>query len=102
MQSVTSNAVAESCCRFPNYADIIVPPSVSWIAPVDCYMTVLQVFNYASTTEVYIDGNAVSVKDSQADLSVHMLAFNGFVKKGQRVYYAYLTNTNLCKIFALS
>ena len=64
-------------------------------------MTVLQVFNYASSTEVYIDGQAVSVKDSQGDSSVYMLAFSGFVKKGQRVYYEYLTNTNLCKIFAL-
>ena len=99
LQSVTSNAVAENCCRFIDYAHPITPSSVSWTATVDCYITVLQVFSYASTTEVYIDGNVVSVTDSETSFKI--LAFNGYVKKGQRVHYDYLTNSGLCKIFPL-
>lgn len=99
LNPVTSNAVAESCCRFPDYANPITVSSVTWIATVDCYITVLQIFNYSASTEVYIDGNVVSVTDSETGLKV--IAFNGYVKKGQRVYYDYLANTNICKIFPL-
>ena len=99
LHAVTSNAVAEKCCKFPDYANPITPSSTTWAATEDCYISILQIFNYASSTEIYIDGNVVSVTDSQTDLTI--LSFNGYVKKGQRVYYDYLMNSNLCKIFPL-
>jgi hypothetical protein len=99
LHAVTSNAVAESCCRFPDYAHPITPSSATWVATEDCYISILQVFNYDSSTKIYIDGNVASVYDSQTDLRI--LAFNGYVKKGQSVAYEYLTNSNICKIFPL-
>ena len=99
LHAVTSNAVAEKCCRFPDYAHPITPSSASWVATEDCYISILQVFSYTLTIEVYIDGNVVSVTDSETGFKI--LAFNGYVKKGQRVYYDYLTSSNICKIFPL-
>lgn len=101
MHAVTSNAVADSCTRFPDYANPITITSgtTSWVATEDCYIIISQLFNYDASVEVYVDGNAVSVTDFQTDYRI--LTFNGYIKKGQRVYYDYLAKSNLCKIFPL-
>ena len=80
MQSVTSNAVAECCPRFPDYAHQIIIPnnSSSWIATEDCYV----IYNAVSTIAVTlkINNNLVSNSDSANNTCVSV--FLGYVKKG--------------------
>ena len=100
MHAVTSNAVANKCCRFPDYAHPITISSTSWVATEDCYINMLQCFTSDSNPNtLYIDGNAVSIIDSQSGFLI--IHFCGFVKKGQSVYYDYLNYSNFCKIFPL-
>ena len=100
MHAVTSNAVANKCCRFPDYAHRITITGTSWVATEDCYISLMQLFDSSATIQHFsIDGVQVTNKDSQGSLTV--LSFSGYVKKGQTVSYGYLSYSSLCKIYPL-
>ena len=81
MQSVTSNAVAEKCLRFPDYAHRITINSEPWTATEDCF--VMYAIIGAAKHELYIDNIEVSSWDSTSN--IYVATFAGYVRKGQVV-----------------
>jgi hypothetical protein len=82
MQSVTSNAVAESCPRYINYdkGNIWTTSKTSFTTTKDCYLD----YNVCAITpadrNIYIDNKKVGVQDS--DNGIYIYSFHGFVKRG--------------------
>ncbi len=107
MHPVTSNAVANKCstfinkcCRFPDYAHRITITGTSWVATEDCYISLIQLLDSSATTQhLSIDGVQVTNRDAQGSLAI--LNFSGYVKKGQTVSYEYLSYSNFCKVYPL-
>lgn len=100
MHAVTSNAVANKCCRFPDYAHRITITGTSWVATEDCYISLIQLLDSSATTQhLSIDGVQVTNRDAQGSLAI--LNFSGYVKKGQTVHYEYLSYSNFCKVYPL-
>ena len=100
MHAVTSNAVANKCCRFPDYAHRITITGTSWVATEDCYISLIQLLDSSATTQhLSIDGVQVTNRDAQGSLAI--LNFSGYVKKGQTVSYEYLSYSNFCKVYPL-
>ena len=100
MHAVTSNAVANKCCRFPDYAHRITITGTSWVATEDCYISLIQLLDSSVTMpRLSIDGVQVTNRDAQGSLAI--LNFSGYVKKGQTVSYEYLSYSNFCKVYPL-
>ena len=100
MHAVTSNAVGNKCCRFPDYAHRITITGTSWVATEDCYISLIQLLDSSATTQhLSIDGVQVTNRDAQGSLAI--LNFSGYVKKGQTVSYEYLSYSNFCKVYPL-
>lgn len=80
MQSVSSNAVAENCPRFPDYANQITVENevATWTATEDCYINYM--YTGESTQHIYINGNKVSVNDNSNNF--YYVQFSGYAKKG--------------------
>lgn len=85
MQSVTSNAVAESCPRYINYAkgNIWTTTVSSFTTTCDCYLMYLAVGRTAGNRTIYVDDKKVGIDDSSGD--VYISTFYGFVKKGSTI-----------------
>lgn len=88
LHAVSSNAVAENCPRFPDYArgNLFTGVTSSYTATEDCYVQLVLVAAGAMT--VKIDNVEVGCSDSIT--SVAVTTFNGFLKKGQKI----TANTN--------
>ena len=99
LHAVTSNAVAESCTRFPDYANQIIIQSglTSWKATEDCFVIISQLTNVVNS--IRIDGILVGITDTISDITIN--SFSGYIKKDQTIEFAYLSYSNFCKIFPL-
>ena len=100
MHAVTSNAVADVCPRFPDYANEIVIPdgATSWTATEDCYMIISQLVA-SGKSDIKIDNVIVGLSDTTSGITVN--SFSGYIKKGQTIEYEYLSHTMFTKIFPL-
>ena len=103
MHSVTSNAVASKCCRFPDYAHPIdLGSAQSWTATEDCY---IEWFFMTSVTnrEFYINGNKVNVQDyyQTSGFTIYISFFSGYVKKGDVVSSSQPWSSYIIKCFPL-
>ena len=100
MHAVTSNAVADSCPRFPNYANQIVIPegTSSWTAIEDCYIIISQLTANGESI-IKIDNVPVGLTDTTSNLTLN--SFVGYIKKGQTIEYEYLAFAKFVKIFPL-
>ena len=99
MHAATSNAVANVCCRFPDYKNKLTINANTWYATEDCYITVTYISNNTATTDFYIDETSCATYSTVG--SYRVMTFNGFIKKGQRIYFDYLSNQDICKIYSL-
>lgn len=103
MQSVTSNAVAKSCSRFPDYARgnlFSGSATGSYTATEDCYIQTILI-SASGTVTIYVDGIEAGVRD---DISgVRIFKFSGFLKKGQTITASSNTAfaTSRFKVFGL-
>jgi hypothetical protein len=100
LHAVTSNAVAESCCRFPDYANQIILQSglTSWKATEDCFVIISQLTT-SGVSSISIDGVSVGINDTTSNITIN--SFSGYIKKDQTIEFAYLAYSTLCKIFPL-
>ena len=99
MHAVTSNAVAGSCPRFPDYKNKLTVTTQTWYATEDCYITAIYISNDTASTDFYVDEIGCSTYSTVG--SYRVMTFNGFIKKGQRIYFDYLSDQNICKIYSL-
>ena len=99
MHAVTSNAVAKSCTRFPDYANQIIIQNglTSWKATEDCFVIISQLSNVVNN--IRIDGILVGLTDTISDITIN--SFSGYIKKDQTIEFTYLSYSNFCKIFPL-
>lgn len=84
---VTSNAVADVCARFPDYArgNLYTSASTSYTCTEDCYVVYTYFTNDSTARVLRIDGVQVA---TGAWLDRTVITFSGYVKKG-----SVLTNT---------
>ena len=96
MHAVTSNAVANKCCRFPDYANSLKSgiDATGWIATEDCYITInVGAPNYF----LKIDDNTVQASSNS------VLAFSGYVKKDSEIkLFENTTATSATRFYAFS
>ena len=100
MHAVTSNAVADVCCRFPDYANQIVIPdgTSSWVATEDCYMIASQL-TLDVPSAIKIDNVIAGLADTVSGITIN--SFSGYIKKGQTIEFKFLSHKNFVKIFPL-
>lgn len=83
LHAVSSNAVAENCPRFPDYArgNLFTGVTSSYTATEDCYVQFVLVAAGAMT--IKIENVEVGCSDNITNVAV--TTFNGFLKKGQKI-----------------
>ena len=96
MHSVTSNAVAESCTKYPDYSKPIQIASsgvsvTSWIATKDCFVQFLFWSGSTSPLNLLINNNIVSTYDVYNGV---VSQFSGYIKKGDVVSFSNNGNIN--------
>lgn len=100
MQSVTSNAVAKSCPRFPDYArgSIYTTATMEITMQEDGYISFMYV---GSSVGLMINNNLVSAIDVVG--GNYYVTFSGYVKKGDVIKRSNGGNisTSILKIFGL-
>ena len=103
MHAVTSNAVANKCCRFPDYAHPIdLGTAQSWTATEDCYVEWFYMTS-ATNREFFINNNKVNVQDffQLSDSTIYISVFNGYVKKGDVISSSQPWSATILKAFPL-
>jgi hypothetical protein len=103
MQSVTSNAVAKSCVKFPDYSKPInVGPEgaivYSWNATKDCFVQFIYWTSGATPLHLLINHNIVSVCDTNNGT---VSQFSGYVKNGDNIIFSNDSNINRPNILRL-
>ena len=103
MHAVTSNAVANKCCRFPDYAHPIdLGTAQSWTATEDCYAEWFYMTS-ATNREFFINNNKVNVQDyfQLSGSTIYIFVFNGYVKKGDVISSSQPWSATILKAFPL-
>jgi hypothetical protein len=103
MHAVTSNAVAESCTKYPDYSKPIQIASsgvrvTSWIATKDCFVQFLFWSGATNPINLLINNNVVSTYDVYNGV---VSQFSGYIKKGDVVSISNSDNINRNDILRL-
>lgn len=103
MQSVSSNAVAEACPKFPDYSKPIEVATAgtdvySWNATKDCFVQFMYWTIGATPLHLLINHNVVSACDTSNGI---ISQFSGYIKKGDNIIFSNNSNINRPNILRL-